>query len=106
FGPHEVAVVVDPSQEMVGIELTQEEHASVVAVVPPGVQERLERALLGDGQIVAVLVGELELDVEVADRTQPGRGLAQAASIAPGPVGAEGLTEDPPGRTLPARRDA
>ena len=98
-------VVVEPAPVAVGVELADEQHAGVVAVDPPGGEERLERALLADGQVRSVGVGGLEQDVEVADGPEPRGDLAEAAAVRLRPAGAEGLAEDPPGRPLPPGRD-
>ena len=106
LGPDEVAVVVDPAAIAVRVELADEQDPRVVAVLAPVGQQRLERALLGDRQVGPVEVGRLEQDVEVAHGPEPRRDLAQAVAVALRPAGPERRPEDPPGRPLPAGRDA
>ena len=77
LGPDEVAVVVHPAPVVVRVELAQEQDPGIVAMHAPRVEQRLQGALLGRRQVVAIQVGRLELDVEIADRPEPLRGLAQ-----------------------------
>ena len=78
LGPDEIAVVVDPATVAVGVELADQEHPGVVAVLAPVGQQRLQRTLLGDREVGAIRVGRVEQDVEVADRPEPRGDLAQA----------------------------
>ena len=69
-------------------------------------QQGLERPLLGDRQVLAVVVGRLEQHVQVANGTEPRGDLAEPVAVSAGPLAPERVAEHPPRRPLPAGRDA
>ena len=74
-------------------------------MLAPGGDQRLERSLLGARQVLAVVIGRLELHIEIAYRPEPAGDVAEPLPIGLRATLPVGLAEDAPGRPLPARRD-
>ena len=105
-GQHEVPVVLDEPPVAARVELLDEQPATVLALLAPGREERLEAVPVAGRQRRGERLGGIDQHVEIADGAEPGRDGPQPPPELRGPVGPEAVAEDPPGRPHPARRDA
>ena len=85
---------------------SHEAPASDLALAAPGREERFQGGPVGRPDGIAIDLGGLDQDIEVADCSQESGQLAQPASIRSRPIGPVGVAEDAPGGSHPAGRHA